>query len=691
MSLPVATDLPAAPDLVAAVFDRLVPGDDFPSASEVGLLDWLAEHAGGDHAGAWSVLEPGFVALERRAATRFGRSFVALSTAEQDDLLAAHESHEGGARFMATATWLAAECYYGRPGPGWEMVGYRAEPRHAPRMEPRHARVTSIGLGEAGDTYDVVVIGAGAGGGVAACVLSESGARVLLVERGKWLPFHEVGADHVRNHRLAVYGDNTPVAINPGPRVLEVRGGDRVVRGSYEPGWNSNAMTVGGGTRVYGAQGWRYFPDDFRMATKYGIPDGSALADWPITYDDLAPFYEQAEWEIGVAGDGRAHPTRGRRDRDYPMPPVAPTTESRVLERAAAALGWATGPVPLLINTVPYADRADCVQCGQCVGFACPTDAKNGAHNTVIPRALATGRCSLVTSCVAERIETDARGRVTGVGLVDGSLERRTVRAGHVVVAAGAIETARLLLGSPSAAHPAGIGNGHDQVGRHLQGHLYTGAFGWFDDPVLDGVGPGPAVATCDFVHGNAGVIGGGMLANEFVKLPMMFWLMGQAPDAPRWGLAAKHAMRDGYLRTGQVFGPVQEIPTASSRVTLAGGVVDGLGRPVARLAGAQHAETVRTAEFIRARAEEWLHAGGAERVWTAPIGTALSAGQHQAGTCRMGDDPAVSVTDPWGRVHGHDNLWVMDGSVHVTNGPVNPVLTILALAFRSAGLLARS
>jgi choline dehydrogenase-like flavoprotein len=331
------------------------------------------------------------------------------------------------------------------------------------------------------------------------------------------------------------------------------------------------------------------------------------------------------------------------------------------------------------------------VECGQCVGFACPTDAKNGTHNTVIPRALATERCSLVTSCVAERIATDGLGRVTGVELVDASHRRRTVRAGHVVVAAGAIETARLLLASRSAAHPAGIGNATDQVGRGLQGHLYTGAFGLFDDPVQDGTGPGPAIATCAFVHDNEGLVGGGMLANEFVKLPMMFWLTAQAPGTPKWGSDAKRAMRDAYRRTGQVLGPVQEIPMATSRVTLADGVRDDLGRPVARLSGSQHAETLRTAEHIRARAEEWIVASGARRVWTTPISDALAAGQHQAGTCRMGDDPATSVTDPWGRVHGQDNLWIMDGSVHVTNGPVNPVLTILALAFRSAEQLARS
>lgn len=682
--------LPVSRDLVAAVFERLVPRDAFPGATEAGLIDWLDASCDGEHRRIWAVLVPGFAALERNSFARFGHSFAAIPPAEQDALLSAFEAGDG-ARFVGSATWLAAEGYYARPGPGWEMVGYRAGPKRAPVAEPVPARVTTSRLSDAGDQYDVVVIGAGAGGGVAACVLAESGARVLLVERGEWLPFADVGSDHVRNHRLAVYGDNTPVAIDPGPRVLASADRERVVPASHHPGWNANAMTVGGGTRVFGAQAWRFFPDDFRMATRYGVPDGSALADWPITYADLAPYYERAEWEMGVCGRGGAHPADGRRARDYPMPPVPATVEAEVLARGAAALGWATGPVPLLINSVPYDGRADCVDCGQCVGFACPTDAKNGTHNTVIPRALASGRCTLVTGCVAERIETDRNGRATAVTLVDATRGRRTVRAGQVVVAAGAIESARLLLASRSAAHPSGIGNAHDQVGRHLQGHLYTGAFGRFDDVVQDGTGPGPAIATCAFVHGNAGIVGGGMLANEFVKLPMMFWLTAQEPDAPRWGAAGKHAMRDAYRRTSQVCGPVQEIPTATARVTLAEHVRDDLGRPVARLAGRQHPETVRTAAALRARAEEWLLASGARRVWTAPIGDAISAGQHQAGTCRMGDDPARSVTDAWGRVHGHDNLWVMDASVHVTNGPVNPVLTILALAFRSAEQLARS
>ena len=284
------------------------------------------------------MLEPGFAALERNAATRFGAPVRGmLRRRSRTTLLAAYEAGEDGA-FFGAAAWLAAEGYYGAPGPGLGDGRLPARARRARRRSSRGTReLTTIGLAEVDDTYDVVVIGAGAGGGVAACVLAESGARVLLVERGEWLPFAEVGADHVRNHRLAVYGDNTPVAIDR--RSARARGraaASASCAASHEPGWNSNAMTVGGGTRVYGAQGWRFFPDDFRMATRYGVPDGSALADWPITYDDLAPFYEQAEWEIGVAGDGaRASRRVVAAARDYPMPPGRADTSSPACSRAA--------------------------------------------------------------------------------------------------------------------------------------------------------------------------------------------------------------------------------------------------------------------------------------------------------------------------------------------------------------------
>ena len=540
--------------------------------------------------------------------------------------------------------------------------------------------------------YDVIIVGAGAGGGVAAGLLAEAGKRVLLLERGQRLTFAGAGRDHLRNQRLSQYGVNAGPNIHGNPRVaVHPETGEAAVVNALDGRYGNNAATVGGGTGVYGAQAWRFLPTDFRMASAYGVPAGSSLADWPLTYDELAPDYARAEREMGVACDEEEAGKHRPRHAPYPLPPPPLNAQGRTLRAGAASLGWDTQAVPLLINTVPYNGRGACVHCQHCVGFVCPTDAKTGTHNTLLPRALATGNCTLEAGAMAERIDTDAAGRAVGITYWNAQNERMTARSEVVVVSAGAIETARLLLSSKSPAHPGGLGNAHDQVGRHLQGHYYAGATGWMPEPLWDGIGPGPTTATINFSHGNAGVVGGGMLADDFHLLPLSF-LKGRVPaSVPRWGLAHKRWMRGHYTRMLMVAGPVQEIPSTDARVTLDPSVTDRWGLPVPRLSGTTHPETLRTYDFLRARAEDWLRASGAGDVASSPSGVYLSHGQHQAGTCRMGDDPRVSVTDRWGRVHGHDNLYVADASLHVTNGGFNPVLTVLALSYRIAGHLVNS
>jgi len=542
--------------------------------------------------------------------------------------------------------------------------------------------------------YDAIIIGSGAAGGIVACVLAEAGKHVLLLERGSQLSFADIGRDHLRNQRLAIYGHNAGPEVIGNPRVfVDPQGHSRIVK-PYELDYHNNAACVGGGTRVYGAQAWRFHPDDFRMATKYGVPDGSSLADWPISYETLEPFYERAEWEMGAAGNGDSIRHQIPRKRNYPLRPVGPSPQTVALQKGAQQLGWVTTPVPLLINTEPYGGRSACIGCKYCVGFGCPSDAKSGSQNTVIPRALATGNCELKTATIVESVETDERGNVIGVSYlhhVAGETRRQTARAKVVIVSAGAIESARLLLNSRSPLHPAGLGNEYDQVGRNLQGHLYPRAYGIAPQKVFDGVGPGVTIATTEFNHDNPGIIGGGMLADDFIKPPIDFWYDSLPPDLPRWGLENKRFMRENYTRVMHVRGPVQDIPSPEGRVTVDAAVRDKWGLPVARLSGTTHRATVAAAEFMRQRGEEWMRASGCEKVWSAQPGLILSGRQHQAGTCRMGLDPQSSVTDEWGRVHNHDNLFVVDGSLHVTNGGFNPVLTIMALAFRSAEFIARA
>jgi len=526
--------------------------------------------------------------------------------------------------------------------------------------------------------FDAVIIGAGAGGGVAACVLAEAGMRVLLLERGAWLRYEDEPRDHLRNHRLSMYGHNTGPDLEGNPRVFVSGSRERVVR-PHEGGYNANAAAVGSGTLVYGGQAWRFHPLDFKMASTYGVPEGSSLVDWPFDYEELAPYYEMAEWQVGVCGD-RVPPPQMPARREYPMPPLPRTKKAQALARGAEKLGWATQTPPILTNSIPRDGREACVQCQHCVGFQCPSNAKNGTQNTVIPRALATGRCQLVTGAMVLRIDHTG-GEATGVTYVSNG-EEHSVHAAHVIVAGGAIETARLLLLS-------GLGN--DQVGRNLQGHYYSTAWGVMSDPIWDGVGPGVSISTLEFNHGNEGIVGGGMLADDFVTLPIIYAKWFRPPGIPAWGAEHKRWMRDTYSRFIQVMGPIHEIPSAECRVALDSAVRDKFGLPVARLSGTTHPETVRTTDYMCARAQEWLQAAGAAQTWRRKPELALSAGQHQAGTCRMGEDPHESVTDLKGRVHGTRNVYITDSSVHPTNGGFNPVLTVMAMAYRTSTILARS
>ena len=530
--------------------------------------------------------------------------------------------------------------------------------------------------------YDVIVVGSGAGGGVAAAVLAEAGKSVLLLERGRSLSFADVGRDHLRNQRLAYYGHNAGLDIEGNPRTSGPE--ERRIR-PHEPGYQNNAACVGSGTRVYAGQAWRFMPQDFRMASHYGVPAGSSLADWPIGYADLEPYYEKVEWEVGVCGDHRTMSHLPDYARPYPMPALKLPHKSSVHRQGLRELGWQWLRVPRLVNSVEYNGRSGCIHCQHCVGYACPVEAKNGTHNTMIPRALGSGNCRLQTEVMVSRLALSAGGAVRGVVYVDADGQEQSKSADVLVLSCGAVETARLLLNSASRQEPNGIGNQSDQVGRHLQGHYYPGAIGLFDEPLYDGVGPGASVATCEFNHDNAGIIGGGMLTDEDVVTPITFWKRDYPPDVPRWGLAAKQFMRDGFRRVNDIKGPVQEIPHPDARVTVNPKVKDRSGVAVAHLSGMTHPQTVRTAAFMHERAKEWLWASGAVKVWGKPPPRYLSGGQHQAGTCRMGADPAAAVVDEWCRVHSHANLFVADGSPHVTNGGFNPVETIMALAWRTA------
>ena len=523
---------------------------------------------------------------------------------------------------------------------------------------------------------NAVIVGAGAGGGVVAKVLAEAGLSVVLLERGKWCSSHGSVDDEFVSQRPVIANAYGPDDARY-PRVFEKPDGSTQLRLPSEGNFNI-AACVGGGTLSYGAMGWRFMPQDFRMRTTYGALEGSTLEDWPLSYEELEPCYERAEWEVGVAGDDSQNPFAPPRRRPQPMPPFPYNKEARLLIPAAKRLGWHPFPIPMLRNSVPYGGRPACIHMRWCAGYACPIDAKCGTQNTVIPQAVATGTCEVRTDSAVSEVLLDARGKARGVKYFDGNDRLREQPADLVVVAASATETPRLLLNSTSKLFPNGAGNNNDWVGRNFQGHGRGWSYGLMSEDTYEEAGPGACVAFCDFNHGNKGLYGGGLIANDFIRPPYNF-ANRRPPGAPRWGLAHKEFQRSNYKRLVLVTGPIQQMPVFDSRVKVDPVVKDHWGVPVVRLCERCHPHDTKLIHLIADKSEELLRAAGATETWK---GGGPASAMHQAGTCRMGNDPKTSVTNRYGQMHEIDNLFVADGSLHVTNSGFNPVLTIMALGY---------
>ena len=528
---------------------------------------------------------------------------------------------------------------------------------------------------------NAIVVGSGAGGGTVAKELSTSGLSVVLFERGGWAHYDDHNNDELISQRTTVLGNAYGPDNERYRRVFVDKDGSAKIVLPTEWLYNNIAACVGSGTVSYGAMGWRFMEEDFRMKSVYGPIAGSTLEDWPISYHDLEPYYEKAEWEIGVSGDDSQNPFAPPRKKAQPMPPFAYNREASLLKKTMEAMGLHPFPIPMLRNSVPYNGRPACYRFRTCCGFACPANAKCGTHNTVIPVALDSGNCVLRVNCKVSEILTDSKGRITGVCYFDEDDKKQVQTADIVVLSASATETPRLMLNSKSKLFPDGIGNRYDWVGRNLQGHAYTGAYGLFEDEVYDDVGPGASIAISDFSHHNSGIIGGGILGNEFTRLPYLFSGI-RPPGSPSWGKGHKEFQRKYFKRNIQVVGPVQEMPVFDSRVQVDPVVKDYWGIPVARLSGNRHPKDIEGCEFLSSKAEQILKQAGASQTWKSVPGQGMSGGQHQAGTCRMGNDPQTSVTDRYGRVHDTPNLFVADASLHVNNGGFNPALTIMALGF---------
>jgi gluconate 2-dehydrogenase alpha chain len=543
--------------------------------------------------------------------------------------------------------------------------------------------------------FDAIVIGSGPGGATAAHVLTTAGWSVLIFERGR---NHLIEIDDPSSLKQDYSNDELKFMgrhfLGPDPW-LEPRtfrqseaDGDHAHVGDV----NNLPATVGGGGVHADGKVPRFLEEDFRLLSTRGPIDGAELADWPLTYDDLEPFYAEAERLVGVAGDAGANPFAAWRSGPYPMPPGAPMFGALVSSAAAERLGYHPYPGPTAANSVAYDGRPACNNCGFCAYFGCPIHAK-GDPVAMLQRALLTGRAELRPESFVNRILV-TNGRATGVEWVGPDGETRTEQAGHVVLAGGAMETPRLLLLS---------GMEHPLIGRFLMFHFQTYVMGRLPIRVHGHKGRSVTHMHDDHLIPDAE----SMAAAKDAGLP---WFKGgmvehAGPAHPVVeaklyppGPAHKASMRSSPMRE-HLWGfcmQGEDMPVATNRIDLDPTVRDVRGFPVARTTHRPHAHEVVASRYYGQKLQQILTEAGAEWtiVSTSPsvehsrYGTFMSpvpVSRHVAGTTRMGRDPATSVCDPWGRLHSVPNVLIADSSPFVTAAGYGPTLTLIALALRNA------
>jgi len=450
---------------------------------------------------------------------------------------------------------------------------------------------------------------------------------------------------------------------------------------------------VGGGTVYYGAHSWRFHPETFRLATHLGSVPGANLADWPISYDDLEPYYEKAEYDLGISGD--ENPFGPPRRKPLPLPPVPDNKEAEVLVPAARRLGWKPFHPPLAILSRPYRGRQACTRCPFCNGFGCEVGAKSSTLVTVIPAAIETGKCRVIPNAFVREITVDSRATPDGVVYqMEGASTWQKVTARAIVVCCSATETPRLLLNSKSKFFPNGIGNEHDQVGRNIENDGGQFAYGLFDRVVTDLLGPGACFGVDDFQfrsfdeHDRAQdgrPLLHGILSNYHTRPPLGFvQRIGAQAFVPAFGSDLKVFYRKYFLSSIWLYMTCHTYPRYENRVDVDPRVTDARGVPVSRITYRQHPRNADEERFMADRSEELLREAGAHTVVKPHIIRESEHGisTHQQGSCRMGRDPKTSVTDRTGRVHGVPNIYIADGSLLPNPAGANPALTIQALAY---------
>ena len=507
------------------------------------------------------------------------------------------------------------------------------------------------------DESAVVIVGSGAGGGTMAYELTKAGIPCVVLEAGPYLKPEDYVNDEWEAFLQMAWLDARTTS-----------GSWRVAKDfPGVPAWLVKA--VGGTTTHWAGATPRFFDYEFKALSTYGEIEGATLLDWPISLDELAPYYDKAERKMGST-------------HRHGRPPLPANNNYKVFANGAERVGYklyATGPYAT--NAEPYDGRPGSIQ----DGFNFQGD-KNGSKWNIavreIPRALDTGLLDLRPQSHVVRITHDKSGRADAVLYVDadGNMHRQAAKV--VCVAGNSIETPRLLLLSDSSMFPNGLANGSDQVGRNYMRHTTGSVYARFDKPVHMFRGETMAGIIADEAphDPSRGFVGGYYM--ETLSLGPAFLSSFIEPGA--WGPQFAE-MIDAYANTAGMWIVGEDMPQATNRVTLSDSTTDQWGLPAPNVHFDDHANDVAMRTYAYEHAEKLYEAVGAVgHHRTPPYPTT-----HNLGTCRMSANAEDGVVDRWGRAHDVPNLFVSDGSVMTTGGAANPTLTIVALATRQAEYLA--
>jgi choline dehydrogenase-like flavoprotein len=550
--------------------------------------------------------------------------------------------------------------------------------------------------------YDVCIIGSGAGGSPVALTLAQAGYSVLVLEKGPWFKEQDFSKDELACCRRSTY---TP-SLRQEQHVIEDTNddGNWIATPTAESGWDFwNGNCVGGSSNFMSGFFYRLKPVDFRLRSTFGAIAGANVVDWPISYEDLEPYYTRVEQLVGISGRIVKHPQQEPRSTsDFPYPPLGENIISSWIDSACNKLGYHSLPTPRAILSQPALERNSCSYSIYCGSYGCSTGAKGSARAALLDQAVKTGRCFIQPHAKVYRINSNNTGKVTAIDYYDKQNKSQRITAKIFVVACQAVETSRLLLSSPGPAHPDGLGNNHQQVGRNL---LFSA--GGIGQGTIDYNNLTPQQAEALKVRGpfvnrglqdwytikdmELGHIKGGTIDFLFRHPNAIARANGQKWDDNGklvWGQPLKRKLKAYFTEARYLQFEVfcDWLPTNNCFVSLDNTVRDRWGSPVAKVRVGYHPHDLKVGRYLAEKAKTVLDNMGASDIYASVSGSPPQ--NLMAGGCRFGTDPGKSVLDPDCRMHEAENLFVTDGSFMPTGGSVPYTWTIYANALRVADII---